>query len=699
MIDTLIRKFFELEEKQPEKVAVAFKNEQLTYKRLCERICGMAVVLRENGVEKSDRVCFMALSKPEMVVAYLGIQMIGAVPVFLDKNSTAENIALVYEACGAALLLCDKPLKDAAKDLNVKSLKKFYEASDETSKDKISKIKEEYAIPDEDKLAEILFTTGSTGTPKGVKLAYKSVHNIYMNTIEGIGISKDEIMLLPLPLNHSFALRVLRATLYQGATVILQNGFTFAKAVEENIEKFSCTAMACVPASYEVMKSQMQNAFSLVLSKLKYIEFGAGSLSVAQRLEISKLLPDVHIYNTWGSSESGGAIFCDVTDCVNKGGKVVSSLGRPLKGKVEVRVLAQDAPIDDPEKINGHLEEYFIDGNESNPGRMTLKGDMQMVGYWNNEEQTQQTLIDGWLLTGDLAYTDDEDNVYMLGRADDIINVGGEKVSPIEVENIAGQYEFIKECACLGVEDPDHITGQAPALFVVTKTGYVEEDFVKFLSVNMERYKMPKVFIKLLELPRNRMQKVDRKKLTQIYNGKEDKPLMNPIVENLLTRRSVRKFTDQEIPREILDVILKCGYYAPSGHNLQTWQFTVIEKAEDIARLKESAEKAAKENNVNFYGWENPKVLVLVSNDNRNPLGCQDASNASENMMLAAHSFGIGSVWLNPLMTLRDVSPVSEILTEFGVPKNHTVWSTIAMGYSLTEGAFLKKKENVIKFV
>ena len=266
-----------VEEKQPEKVAVAFKNETLTYKQLCERICGMAAFLKENGVEKKDRVCFMALSKPEMVVTYLGIQMIGAVPVFLDKNSTAENIALVYGSSEASLLLCDKPLKDAAKGLNVKSLKKFYEASAEASKDKISKIKEEYAVPEEDELAEILFTTGSTGTPKGVKLSYKSVHNIYMNTIEGIGISEDEIMLLPLPLNHSFALRVLRATLYQGATVILQNGFTFAKAVEDNIEKFNCTAMACVPASYEVMKSQMQDAFSLVLSKLKYIEFGAGS--------------------------------------------------------------------------------------------------------------------------------------------------------------------------------------------------------------------------------------------------------------------------------------------------------------------------------------------------------------------------------------------------------------------------------------
>lgn len=119
-------------------------------------------------------------------------------------------------------------------------------------------------------------------------------------------------------------------------------------------------------------------------------------------------MPELQVYNTWGSSETGGAIFCDVTEVVKDPVKV-ASLGRPLAGKVEVRIMDPDGNT--------------IQSDVNNPDRMAIKGDM--------------------------AYMDDEGNVYMLGRADYIINVGGEKVSPVEVENIAGQYEFVKECACV----------------------------------------------------------------------------------------------------------------------------------------------------------------------------------------------------------------------------------------------------------
>ena len=269
---------------------------------------------------------------------------------------------------------------------------------------------------------------------------------------------------------------------------------------------FNCNAMACVPSSYEVMKSQMQDDFSRVLSKLTFIEFSAGSLSIRQRREITKLIPSVQIYNTWGSSESGGAIFCDVSKVVADPVKI-GSLGRPLEDKVEVKILDSKGNT--------------IQSDAAHPGRMTLKGDMQMSGYWNNEEATKNTLVDGWLLTGDMAYLDDEGNVYMLGRADDIINVGGEKVSPIEVENIAGEYEYIKECVCIGVEDSEGIMGQVPILFVVTKTGYEENELIKFLSKKMERYKLPQKYIKLQELPRNRMQKIDRNELKRIWENKD----------------------------------------------------------------------------------------------------------------------------------------------------------------------------------
>ena len=91
--------------------------------------------------------------------------------------------------------------------------------------------------------------------------------------------------------------------------------------------------------------------------------------------------------------------------------------------------------------------------------------------------------------------------------------------------------------------------------------------------------------------------------------------------------------------------------------------------------------------------------MVLVSNDKRNPDGCQDASCAAQNIMLAAYSYGIGSVWLNPFMTLRSAEPVKSVLDAFGIPENHIVWAAVALGYPVSEGAALKKKEDVVRYV
>ena len=267
------------------------------------------------------------------------------------------------------------------------------------------------------------------------------------------------------------------------------------------------------------------------------------------------------------------------------------------------------------------------------------------------------------------------------------------------MENVACQFEFVKECACIGVEDPDGILGQVPILFLTVESGYKESDLQKYMAEHAERYKMPYQYIVLEELPRNRMQKLDRKAMRKIWEKQGTTDLMNPVMQAILSRPSIRKFTDQEVPAEILDMILKAGYHAPSGHNMQSWRFTVLTKQEDICALKETTKTAAAEQKVNFYGWENPKVLILVSNDNRNPDGCQDASCAAENMMLAAGSYGLGSVWLNPLMTLRNVSPVKEVLDGYGIPERHTVWASVAIGYPVADGVALAKRENVVKFV
>ena len=389
------------------------------------------------------------------------------------------------------------------------------------------------------------------------------------------------------------------------------------------------------------------------------------------------------MYNTWGSSESGGALFVKISDVVNHP-EQVSTIGKPLSC-VQVKVLDE----------NG--QEIISD--KEHPGRMALKGDMKMTGYWHREELTRETLKDGWLLTNDMVYTDQDGYVYMLGRADDIINVGGEKVSPIEVENIAGEYEGIRECACIGVEDPKKIMGQVPILIAVVKNTFTESGLQSFLSDKMERYKLPQYILQVSELPRNRMGKLDRKSMKKLWEQQGKQELMNPVMQALLTRRSIRRFESKPIPEDILNMILKAGYYAPTGHNLQTWRFTVIQKQETIAQLRDTIKKVAKEKRVNVYGFEEPPCIILISNDRRNINGCQDASCAAENIFLAAHSYGIGSVWLNPLLTLCDEPLIRELLDGYGIPSTHIVWCIAALGYSVAEGTLLAKKKDVVFYV
>lgn len=681
-MQTLIQRIEELKELQPDTPAVLFKQEVLTYRELYRQIQMAGFLLYQLGVGKGDRVLYTALSKPETVVLYLGIQYAGGIAVAMDKNATPENGWMIYEDTAAVLYLTDRSM-DAYQDrCRVLSLKEFYGQCKGTGEQSATYL---YAEPDPEDIAELIFTTGTTGKPKGVMLSYRAVFHILINTRDGIGILPEDRVLIPLPLNHSLALRHLRASLWQGATIVFQNGFTFAAEMEKNIKNLNCTGMVIVPASLELTRSQMQSKFSEIVGHLRYIEVGAGSLSVGQRKEYTELLPDTSMHNTWGSSETGGALFTDVNYVV-KDFRKVSAIGKPLEG-LEIAVLGSEG-------------ERLEHTDSEHPGRLALRGPMIMSGYWNRPEETKDALRGEWLVTNDLVYVDEDRYVYMLGRSDDIINVGGEKVSPIEVENIASEYPNLKECACIGVPDPNEVLGQIPVLFVVEGEGYSEDDLKRFLSKRVERFKMPERYVKVSQLPRNRMLKLDRKEMRRLWDNRDRQiSLQNPVMDALLSRRSIRRFTDQKIETAMLEMILKAGYYAPSGHNLQTWKFTVLTDEGRISRLKEAAMEAAKEQKVYCYGFNNPAVIILVSNDNRNHNSCQDASCAAENILLAAHSYGLGACWLNALRTLRDVEPVKSVLDEYGVPQGHTVWSMIALGYPAEEGKLLAKKQTVVNFV
>ncbi|MBR6548218.1 MAG: nitroreductase [Clostridia bacterium] len=155
---------------------------------------------------------------------------------------------------------------------------------------------------------------------------------------------------------------------------------------------------------------------------------------------------------------------------------------------------------------------------------------------------------------------------------------------------------------------------------------------------------------------------------------------MNPVIENLLTRRSIRGFTHRPVAKEDLQTIVNTAIYAPSGMNRQTWQFTVIDHLPTIEHLAKVVGKA--DNRGEDYDFYKPTAVIIATNHRESRHGCADCSCALQNIFLAAHSLGIGSVWINQLNATCDNPEVRDLLTKVGIPTDHVVYGMAALGYA-----------------
>ena len=167
---------------------------------------------------------------------------------------------------------------------------------------------------------------------------------------------------------------------------------------------------------------------------------------------------------------------------------------------------------------------------------------------------------------------------------------------------------------------------------------------------------------------------------------------MNEMVQNLMTRRSVRSFaTEKNISREDLQTIVNAARFAPSAMNRQTWTFVVVQNQEKIQKLARAVGKAmGRDEGYNFYL---PNAVVICANDmNANPMGVQDCSCAMQNIFLAAHALGIGSVWINQLLDTCNEPAVRAVLTELGLPEEKSVVAMAALGYAAGEVVMREKK-------
>lgn len=171
---------------------------------------------------------------------------------------------------------------------------------------------------------------------------------------------------------------------------------------------------------------------------------------------------------------------------------------------------------------------------------------------------------------------------------------------------------------------------------------------------------------------------------------------MSSILETILTRRSIRSFSDKQISKEDLQTIVQAGIYAPSGKNQQSWKFTVIQKPEVIEKLAGAVKQALQAEHYDFYC---PNALILLSNDRNNSNGLADCACALENIFLMAKELEIGSCWINQLKDTSDNPEVRTLLTDFEIPSSHIVWGVAALGYAKEQPQPKPRKEGTVHYI
>jgi fatty-acyl-CoA synthase len=482
---------------EPRAMTLKERDLQVDNLEFYHRILSASVFLRSQGIKNGDRVAVALYNSSLFLELLFGCAQIGAIFVPLNYRLVGAELDYMLKNSGSDLLIADPDFKKNMKDVSLDpdailfpeqetgALYPLLKENDITER----KQWEEEKVSEETPLL-IMYTSGTTGRPKGATLSHGNVlWNAIMHIHEGL---YRERALVNAPLFHVGGLNAIATqVLYANGSLIIQRTFDPHEALEL-IEKEGVTCMFGAPTMLDMM-SRDPLFEKIDFSSLRYLQTGSAPIP----LELIEKFHQkgIKIRQGYGLTEASPAA-CLLHDeyAMRKPG----SCGKEFF----------------------HLEIRIVDdkGNElpqGKVGELIIRGPNVMLGYWRDPKSTRETLRDGWLYTGDLAKKDEEGFIYIVDRKKDMIISGGENIYPAEVEMVLVQHEKVAEAAVIGV--PNEKWGEVPAAFIIAETGDRPEsqELIEFCRSRIAKYKIPKYFHFVDELPRTGVGKVNKKALRE----------------------------------------------------------------------------------------------------------------------------------------------------------------------------------------
>lgn len=485
----------------PDKTALICNDSTLTYHELFDESLKIAATLKTHDIKRGDRVIIFMDNTLECAAALWGVILADAVFVIINPQTKIDKLAYMLLDSDATGLITEhkyehiylEALKHALAVKLVISTKhssglptgnqETFKHIFNTAAPSIPQTTQTISVD----LAALIYTSGSTGDPKGVMMTHQSMVFTLGSLCEYLQITSDDRIVNVLPLAFDYGLYQFLLCTFKGATLVLEQSFTYPAVTITAIQTHAVTIFPGVPTIFVTLLN-LHKSKPLRFDSVKTVTNTAAALPPELTLQLQEIFPNARIFRMYGLTECKRVSYLPPELIKSK----PESVGKAIPG-TEVMVLDENKKPVKP----------------GMRGMLYIRGAHVMMGYWKKPELTNMMLSTGTspgdrvLCSQDYFTVDDDGYLYFLGRSDDIIKTQGQKVSPVEIENCLYSCKGILEAAVIGF--PDALQGESICAFVhLDKSSLLTETHIrKFCRERLENFMVPKV-IKILsdELPK-----------------------------------------------------------------------------------------------------------------------------------------------------------------------------------------------------
>ncbi len=489
-------------EKYPDKVFLFFKDLEVTYRELNERMGQIAEGLARLKIQRGDQIALFLPNLPEFLYAFFGALKLGAVAVPINTQLKGEEAAYILKNSESRVLITTSALYRVIqpKRTALPMLEDLFlvgerqgGGNDFSSLYMTSPQKLQGEVHPEDP-ATLIYTSGTTGSPKGVILTHRNYLFDTAQFVHATQMTEQDRFLCILPLFHvNGQVITTLSPLFAGGSMVLMEKFS-PKDFFKMLEQFRATAFSAVPTIYAILL-HAEEAEGHDLSSLRFCICGAAPMPVELFQKFEEKF-NAFILEGYGLSE----------------GTCVSSVN-PLKGKRKIGSIGLPLPHQEMKIFNEQDRE--VPAGEV--GEIVIRGANVMAGYFKNQPATEEALRGGWLHTGDLGYQDEEGYFFIAGRKKEMIIRGGENIYPKEIEELLYRHPKILEAAVIGLPDP--IWGEEVAAFVIPKPerSPTSEEILSYCQEHLAPFKCPKRVIFREAFPKTATGKIQKGRLKEEF--------------------------------------------------------------------------------------------------------------------------------------------------------------------------------------